>query len=185
MRVKPECRYDGTAHAAAAACSTNSEEDQQSMKSLRISMLITIALIVGPSLLAADFGVRAGRFNDADEEFVGAELLFDLGSINVNPNLEYSLEEDVTAGTANLDFTFDVLNAGAFTPYLGAGVGLAYVDDDLGDNQTDLVGNLIGGVAFHLRSLTPYAQVKYVRLLDNKDDREADDDIAFVVGLRF
>lgn len=155
------------------------------MKSLRISMLIAIALILGPTLRAADFGVRAGRFNDADEKFVGAELLFDLGSINVNPNLEYSLEDDVTAGTANLDFTIDVLNVGSLTPYLGAGVGLAYVDDDFGDNRTDLVGNVIGGVAFQLRSLTPYAQVKYVRLLDNEDDGRADDDIAFVVGLRF
>lgn len=157
------------------------------MKSLRILTLFALALVVTPTLFAADFGIRAGRYNDAEEEFVGAEMLFDLGAININPNLEYSLEEDITAGTANLDVTFDILNAGSVTPYVGAGVGLAYVDDDFGDNETDLVGNLIGGVAFRLDFLTPYAQVKYVRLLDNDDnvDDEAEDDIAFVIGLRF
>lgn len=155
------------------------------MKSLRILSIIAAVLIIAPAVTAADFGVRAGRYNDAEEEFVGAEVLFDLGLVNVNPNLEYSLEDDITAGTANLDVTFDVLNLGSLTPYIGAGVGLAYVDDDFGDNQTDLVGNLIGGVAFRLDFLTPYAQVKYVRLLDNDDDGGNDDDIALVVGLRF
>ena len=153
------------------------------MKSLRILTLITVALIVVPAVSAADFGVRAGRYNDGDGEFVGAEVAFDVGAITINPNLEYSLEDDITAGTANVDITYDLLNIGSFTPYIGAGVGMSYVDDDF--TQTDVVGNLIGGVAFKLDFLEPYAQVKYFKVLDDNADDGADDDIALTIGLRF
>lgn len=152
------------------------------MKSLRIFALFALVLVAAPALFAADFGIRAGKFNDADDEFVGAEMLFDLGAVNINPNIEYSLAEDVTVGSANLDVTFDILNLGVAVPYVGAGAGINYYDDDFG-NETDVVGNLIGGVAFRLATLTPYAQVKYVKLLDS--DEGSDDDYALIVGLRF
>jgi opacity protein-like surface antigen len=154
------------------------------MKSLRILSLIAVALLLAPALSAADFGVRAGRYNDGDEEFVGAEMVYDLGAVKINPNIEYSLADDVTAGTANLDVTFDVLSIGSITPYIGAGVGMSYVDDDLSSTRTDVVGNVIGGVSFNFEFLQPYAQVKYFRILDNEDG-DADDDIALTVGLRF
>lgn len=154
------------------------------MKSLRILSLITAALVLAPVLSAADFGVRAGRYNDGDENFVGAEMLFDLGAVKINPNLEYSLADEVTAGTANFDVTFDVANIGSVTPYIGAGVGLAYTDTDL-DTQTDVLGNLIGGVSWNLEFLKPYAQVKYFRVLDNDGGGDAEDDIALTIGLRF
>jgi len=153
------------------------------MKSLRILSLIAVALLLAPALSAADFGVRAGRYNDGDEEFVGAEVVYDIGAIKINPNIEYSLADDITAGTANLDVTFDVVNIGNITPYVGAGVGMSYVDDDL-STRTDVVGNIIGGVSFNFEFLKPYAQVKYFRNLDNEDGDE-EDDIALTVGLRF
>lgn len=152
------------------------------MKSLRILTLATTALLLAPALSAADFGVRAGRFNDAGEEFVGVEALFDIGAININPNIEYSLQDDVTAGTVNLDVTYDVVSIGNITPYIGAGVGLAYFDDI--DTHTDILGNLIGGVSFDLEFLKPYAQLKYFRVLENEEG-EAADDIALTIGLRF
>ena len=152
------------------------------MKSLRILTLVSIVLLLAPMALAGDFGVRAGRFNDGDEEFVGAEAIFDIGAININPNIEYWLADDVTAGTANLDVTFDIFNIGNATPYIGAGVGLLYVDDV--DTQTDVVGNVIGGVSFDFQFLEPYAQVKYFRVIENEEG-EAEDDIALTIGLRF
>jgi len=153
------------------------------MKSLQLALL-AIALILTPALFAADFGVRAGRYDEIDEEFVGAEVLFDIGAVNVNPNIEYSLADDITAGSANLDVTVDLGNFGRVTPYVGAGVGLWYIDDDAGDNTTDLLGNVIGGVQFNLDFLKPYAQVKYFRFVDD-DNRANDDDIALTIGLRF
>jgi len=161
------------------------QEDTLSMKSFRILSLIALALVIAPSVLAAEFGVRAGRYNDLGEEFVGAEMLFDIGALNINPNIEYSLADEVTSGSANIDVTIDVGSFSRVQPYLGAGVGLWYVDDDLGDNTTDLLGNLIGGVKFDLAFLKPYAQVKYFRLLDDEDGGNTGDDIALTVGLRF
>jgi hypothetical protein len=154
------------------------------MKPLRILALFVLVLALVPAASAADFGIRAGRYNDADTDFVGIELLYDIGAININPNIEYSLEDDVTSGTANIDVTVDVASIASITPYVGAGLGLSYLDTDALGTQSDLVGNLIGGVSFNLASLKPYAQVKYVRVLQNEEGDE-DDDIALVVGLRF
>jgi hypothetical protein len=153
------------------------------MKSLRSLALLVLLVALTPALFATDFGIRAGRYDDIGHEFVGAEVVFDIGSINVNPNLEYSLDDDITAGSANIDVTVDIGNFSRVTPYVGAGVGLWYVDSDGGDNTTDLLGNLIGGVQFDLDFLKPYAQVKYFRFID--DDEDGGDDIAFTVGLRF
>jgi opacity protein-like surface antigen len=153
------------------------------MKSFRFTTLLLLSIVIAAPVFAADFGIRAGRYNEADEEFVGAEVLFDLGAVNLNPNLEYSLEDDVTAGSANIDVIVDIARLGAATPYVGAGVGMLYADHDLGDAQTDLVGNLIGGVAFEFGLLNPYAQAKYFRVLD--DDGNDADEVALTVGLRF
>jgi hypothetical protein len=154
------------------------------MKEFRLYALIAIALSVAPALSAAEFGVRAGRYSDADEEFVGAEVAFDLGSITVIPNVEYSLAEDVTAGTANIDVTVDLLNVASVTPYVGAGLGLSYADAG-GTTRTDAVGNLIGGLTLNLDRLRPYAQVKYFRMLGNEDGGDEDDEVALAIGLRF
>ena len=151
---------------------------------MKLRLILFLALLLAaPALLAADFGIRAGQYQDADEEFVGAELVFDAGFLNVNPNVEYSLADDITSGSANLDVTFDIGRFGAVSPYLGAGVGMLYVDDDFGEDETDVVGNLIGGVGFKLATLTPYAQVKYFRLLEDNDGDS--DEIALTIGLRF
>ena len=152
------------------------------MKLLRILPFLALAMLFAVPAPAADFGVRAGRLSDLEESFVGAEVLIDLGAVNLNPNVEYFLIDDITEGTANLDLTFDILQAGNVKPYVGAGLGILYTDTELGDN-TDVVGNLIGGVSFDLDFLKPYAQVKYFRNLE--DDDGDNDEVAFTVGLRF
>jgi len=156
------------------------------MKSLRFPILIAVVLILAPAAFAADFGVRAGRLDfeeGSGENFVGAEVLFNLGMVNINPNVEYWLldEDDVTAGTANLDVT---VNFGSATvkPYVGAGVGLAYLDSDFGGSETETIGNLLGGVQFDLAFLKPYAQAKYTRSIEHSNSGH---DWALTVGLRF
>ncbi|HEY0143770.1 MAG TPA: hypothetical protein VGF48_22980 [Thermoanaerobaculia bacterium] len=152
------------------------------MKPYRFFAVVALVLLAAPSLFAADFGIRAGRFDDAETEFLGAEVVIDLGPVNLNPNVEYFLEDDITAGTANLDFTLDVGRFARVQPYLGAGIGLLYVDDDFFGTETDLIGNAIGGVVFNLDVIKPYAQLKYFRVLE--EDTEGDD-ISLAVGVRF
>jgi opacity protein-like surface antigen len=151
---------------------------------MKMRKFILMAIIVlAPAALAGDFGIRAGQYRDAEQEFIGVEMLFDTGALNINPNIEYSLEDDITAGSANLDVTVDVGKFSTIAPYVGAGLGLIYVDTDRGGETTELVGNLIGGVAFELGSLKPYAQLKYFRTLE--DDDGDSDDFAVAIGLRF
>ena len=152
------------------------------MKCVRILSIVVLVMVAVPAVFAADLGVRAGRYSDADQDFIGVEGVFDLGTVNINPNLEYLLEGDVTAGSANLDITVDLINLPSVVPYLGAGLGLQYVDDDLASAQTEVVGNLIGGVQFSLAGLRPYAQVKYIRPIENDTE---DSDVALTIGLRF
>lgn len=162
-------------------------EASNQMKSTRFLTVLALVLVAAPALIAADFGVRAGRFNDTDGDFVGAEVVIDIGMLNLNPNVEYFLDtaDDVTAGTANFDVTFDVGNFARVQPYIGAGVGLLYVDNNnFGGTNTDLVGNLLGGVTFNLEFLTPYAQVKYFRVIEDDDDGVGDD-VSLAIGLRF
>lgn len=156
------------------------------MKSLRFLIPLLLLLLVAPAVFAAEFGVRAGRLNEANENFVGAEVVFDLGAVNLNPNVEYWLIDDdaggdVTAGTANLDVTVD-FGSSRIKPYVGAGVGLFYADTDFGGSDTETLGNLIGGVKFDLDFLKPYAQAKYSRSLE---DSGGGHEWALTVGLRF
>lgn len=153
------------------------------MKQFRILVLITLTfLAIAPAASAIDFGVRAGRYNDADENFVGAELAIDLGRVTLNPNVEYFHDIDnATVGSGNLDLTMDIGTFAVVTPYLGIGAGLGYVDTDLGGSETNILGNAIGGVRFNLAFLKPYAQVKYVRDFDEGGGN----DYALSIGLRF
>ena len=159
------------------------------MKSLRFPILVAVVFLLAPTLFAADFGVRAGRASDTrltgnKEEFVGAEVLFDLGAVNINPNVEYWLTDDITAGSANFDVTVDF--GSSIKPYVGAGVGIFYIDDDFLGDDTELIGNLLGGVAFNFDFLKPYAQVKYSKSLEDENGGGGnDDEISFAIGLRF
>lgn len=155
------------------------------MKSLRYLIPVVLVLLVTPAVFAADFGFRAGRLDRADENFVGAEMLFNLGAVSINPNVEYWLIDnsggnDVTAGTANLDVTVG-FGSSRVRPYVGAGVGLFYLDDDFG-SSTETMGNLIGGVQLNMDFLKPYAQAKYTRSIENSDSGH---EWALAVGLRF
>lgn len=153
------------------------------MKLFRLLAVAVISLVVlTPAASAANFGVRAGMYNDADEEFVGAEFAWDAGVLTFNPNIEYLLtDNDQTALTGNFDLLYNFGQA-AWKPYVGGGVGVMYVDDDFFGDSTEGLFNVIGGIKWDLDFLQPYAQVKYFKLFD--DDVEGDD-IAFTVGLRF
>lgn len=153
---------------------------------MKISKLFAAVVMVGAltvsSAYAADFGVRVGKGNDIDEEFVGAEALIGLGSSGFvfNPNIEYYLTDDGTVGTLNGDFLYRFGTASAFRPWVGAGVGLFHAED--GDFESDETAvNVLGGVGYKFATLEPYVQVKYLRLTEESEA----DDLSVAVGLRF
>ena len=145
-----------------------------------MSVLFVLSIVAVPQVFAAEIGVRAGRYNDAEDEFVGVEAAFG-NQFQVVPNIEYILtDDDSTALTANLDVQWNFLT-GTVRPYVGGGIGVLYVDDDFFGDTTEELFNVIGGVKFDLEFLKPYVQVKYFRLFEE----DAGDDVALTVGLRF
>ncbi len=153
------------------------------MKSFRLLGVVAVLVVVlAPAAMAAEFGVRAGRYTDGGDNFVGAEIAFNIGRLTLGPNIEYIInaDDDVTAGTGNFDVFYN-FGSGTVRPYLGGGIGMFYVDTDFGDDTTTVV-NAIGGLNFKLDFLKPYAQVKYFRAIES--DAEGDN-VALTVGLRF
>src|SRR5438045_2062411 len=140
------------------------------MKSLRFLVFTAFVVAFVTPVFAGDFGIRAGRYNDSGENFVGVEAQFGLSTLNINPNIEYvSNYDDGTAGSINIDMTIDVARYSRLTPFLGGGLGLRYISNDL-NSDSSVVANVIGGVEYELSNFKPYAQIKYFTTLDNKED---------------
>lgn len=149
------------------------------MKS-RFLIPVVLLLLLAPAVFASDFGVRAGRYDDLDETFVGAEMVFPVtGGLVFNPNLEYVLLDKGTNGTINADFLYR-FGESTVVPYLGAGVGAFRLDNGV-FNSTKTAINGIAGVDFKLSFLRPYAQVKYVKLTESGLGNE----LVYALGLRF
>ncbi|HEX6178344.1 MAG TPA: hypothetical protein VF057_08285, partial [Thermoanaerobaculia bacterium] len=101
-----------------------------------MSVLFVLSIVAVPQVFAAEIGVRAGRYNDAEDEFVGVEAAFG-NQFQVVPNIEYILtDDDSTALTANLDVQWNFLT-GTVRPYVGGGIGVLYVDDDFFGDTTE------------------------------------------------
>lgn len=122
------------------------------------------------------FGLRAGEYTDVSEPFLGAEIITPIGGRwYFNPNIELVFVDDGDLATFNADFHYD-FKTGTRT-LVWAGGGLAVVYENFVESETDLGGNVIGGVGWNVGEVLPYVQVK--ALLGDRDD--------FVVmgGIRF
>jgi hypothetical protein len=125
-------------------------------------------------------GIRAGRYTEIKEFFIGGELLSRVsGSLYFNPNLEYVFVENRTYMTFNLDFHYDFTTDSPIFFWLGAGLGILYSNPEgPPEADVDLAPNLLFGVGIKTQSpLTPYFQGKFI--LADKNE------FVLVVGLRF
>ena len=138
------------------------------MKPLPILILVT-ALFTISSITAVhaapQFGLRIGQYNDADDLFVGAELLSAIQPhLYFNPNVEYVLAENMTYLTLNADFNYNFFKSSSVFLWAGGGPGLAYLNPEgPAESNSELAINLLFGLGLDLRgSLTPYVQVKFI-----------------------
>jgi len=117
------------------------------MKKIFIALL-TISLLTSLPAFANrrpvgihGFGPRVGFTINPDQVHVGVHL--DLGDLTNNlmilPNVEVGFGDDVTtvAPTFELDYRFRS-DWGAWTPYLGGGVGPVFYSVKHGDSSTEL-----------------------------------------------
>jgi hypothetical protein len=64
------------------------------------------------------------------------------------PNVSYWSADGASDLGANLDVYYHFAQEGLVTPYLGAGLGLHFIDRRPGDADADLGANLFGGLRF-------------------------------------
>ncbi len=145
-----------------------------------LGLIVLLAGLIVSPLGAQSLDLRAGRYTDKDEFFLGVGLLSAVTRhIYFNPNVEYVTVPNATYLTFNFDFHHDFYTASPLFFWLGAGLGILYFNPDgAGKNDTDLGANLLFGLGIRTHSrLVPYVQAKFI-LADN-------DEFVFGIGLRF
>lgn len=147
---------------------------------ISIVALLAFSLIPTPVEAGTDFGVRAGYYTDAEEPFVGAELLTNLDPENrwfFNPNFEWVFVDSADLYTVNFDFHYDFLGTSPLAVWMGAGPAIIRWDPDFGRDNTDVGVNFVAGLGARDGAVRPYVQGKVTLA----DDSEA----SLAVGLRF
>ena len=126
-------------------------------------------------------GVRGGYYFDAEEPFVGLELLTPLFSrLSFNPNAEWIFVKDVVFMTFNADLTIDfsLPRTNAFM-WVGGGLGVRYVNPEgPAESDADTGANILAGIGVDAGSYTPYAQAKWFR-------RDGNTEFILMGGIRF
>lgn len=152
------------------------------MKQSFAGIVVVLSLLLSaPSLYAIELGIRAGRYNDLEENMVGVDLALNVGPFIFNPNFEYVLIDDLDVMSLNADFLYPFARGGRATPYVGLGAGVMRFDGSGFDSSDEWLGNAIGGVAFDTGRVKPYVQVKHFRFLDETSAY----DTMLTVGIRF
>lgn len=145
---------------------------------LALAAAILVAL---PAAAQADpkFGVRFGYYTEAEDPFIGAELLFRIvPEIYFNPNVEVVLVDNGRYLTVNGDFHYDFYSRRRTFLWLGAGLAVLNRDPEgPAEGDTDLGLNLLGGIGARRGRVIPYAQAKVIL--------KSDTEFVIGVGLRF
>ena len=146
-------------------------------------LMAAAALYPKPAAAEIDFGVRGGYYTDAEEAFLGADVLAQIGDSRwfFNPNVEFVFVDPGDLWTLNLDVHYD-FETDNDDVYVWAGGGPAIVFSDGGgrhdDDDTDPGLNLLAGVGWQLESIVPYLQGKILLADDNNE-------AVIAVGVRF
>jgi hypothetical protein len=151
---------------------------------MTVFCLAAFLAAAGPAAGATpDFGVRTGLYPEQEDAFVGAEMLFGVGTDRRwfgNPNVEHVLRDGGDLTTFSFDFHYDFHGGAPYTLWAGAGPTLIHRDTARpgDDDTTDAGVNLLFGVGARQGDVRPYGQVK---LVVAEDDNLA----VFGVGARF
>lgn len=130
-------------------------------------------LVLTPSLGLADpwrmsgFGAKVGYASpeglDGTVQF-GAHLEFESSGsrFHILPSVLYWSENRFSDVNPNLDVYYHFNPEGDLTPYLGAGLGLHFIGDDvLDESTTDVGANLFGGLRFPMSSSHYFLEGRY------------------------
>lgn len=108
-------------------------------------------------------GANVGYNFDAEELFLGGQFRFAPAALPVmiNPSLETYFIDGATwlRFDINALYPFGVRNT-TFTPYAGAGLGLNFINPDIGDSETDAMLNLVFGAEFGMARIRPFGEAR-------------------------
>jgi len=144
------------------------------------ALVMTLSFV--PAHAKADFGVRGGAYSDDSDPFLGAEVLFGVGTSTNwygNPNVEHAFADSGDTTAVSFDFHYDFHHNQQYTVWAGAGPTMLFRDHNGpgNDDSTDPGVNLVLGVGALRGEARPYGQMKVI---------VADDSAAVLgVGVRF
>jgi len=124
------------------------------------------------------WGVRVGASADPDQVYGGVH--FNLGEfakdVRFRPTVELGFGDDVTTLQALAEVHYVFSKVQVWTPYVGGGIGLAYVnvdDDNSGngdDSDTEFALSIMGGVETKLKSGNGFLIEGKIGIGDNDPD---------------
>ena len=142
------------------------------------TLLLTLTLLVAAPAVSAQSGFMPYLgYNLEDEDLligVGTRLGFPLElpvALVLQPSIEYQFTDgDVTVLQLDVNAIAELRASETLAPYVGAGLGLLYVDTEVTDSNTELGLNLVGGVLFNPAGFgQPFAQARYSTRGDAQD----------------
>jgi hypothetical protein len=168
------------------------ERGQSLWRRVRRSRVLAVAIVLGAAALCSnpaaaeiDFGLRGGYYTDAEDAFLGADVLAQISDTRwfFNPNVEFVFVDPGDLWTLNFDVHYDFdTDDDDFYVWAGGGPAIVFRDsggrrnnDDGDDTEPGL--NLLAGIGWQLESVVPYIQGKILLA----DDNEA----VIAVGVRF
>jgi hypothetical protein len=156
---------------------------RQRLLPVLLTLGMTAMVLVPQNASAHDdetlFGGRVGYYTNVEQPFVGVELLLPISHrVYANPNVEYIFGDGRKYLTFNMDFHYDFPSHRRAFVWVGAGLGIAYVNPDgPASSNTDVGANFLAGVGLSRGPVIPYFQVKLIA--------KGDTEVVLAFGLRF
>lgn len=141
---------------------------------LALFLLSAAAQAQVPSPVTFELGPRVGYDigGDVEETFLGVDARLGIMALPIDFQATfdyYFMEENKTFWQLSLNALLSFGPGIVFTPYVGAGLGIARTSIDMGilsASDTDTGVNLIGGARFGMGPLRPFVQAQVTMLGD-------------------
>lgn len=141
---------------------------------LALFLLSAAAQAQVPSPVTFELGPRVGHDigGDVEETFLGVDARLGIMALPIDFQATfdyYFMEENKTFWQLSLNALLSFGPGIVFTPYVGAGLGIARTSIDMGilsASDTDTGVNLIGGARFGMGPLRPFVQAQVTMLGD-------------------
>ena len=124
-------------------------------------VLLALTAFQAEAGIIPKIGIRAGKYTENSDFFLGADLDANFLLVHGNANIEYVFADNATLATFNLDGYVDFSIIPFVNAWVGAGIGSVYTNPDGADSRWDGAFNLLLGAGLGI-PLHPYVQFKYI-----------------------